>query len=99
MAIQDIIPKLPVQSVGLGLNTGGMPRSRAEIVSAAFGGLPGVEIMLQRLLETRGEIGGPAKAQAEREAPLREFHGSPITYDGLGNATRKPPPMMIYAIA
>lgn len=99
MAVQDIIPKLPAQSIGLTLATGGQPKSRAEIVSGASGALPGVEIMLQRLLEVRGELGGPDKAKAERESPAREFHAAPITYDGFGNASRKPPPMMIYAIA
>lgn len=99
MAVQDIIAKLPAQSMTPTLPTGGQPRSRAEIVANASGSLPGVEIMLQRLLEIQGEIGGPDKAKAEREASVREFHSAPITYDGFGNASRKPPPMMIYAIA
>lgn len=71
------------------LQTGGQPKSRAEIMSA--GQLPGAEVMLQKLLEVRGEIGGPDKAKAEREAPVRQFHGAPITYDGFGKTQRRPP--------
>lgn len=99
MAVTDIIPHLPSRSMTPTLPTGGQPRSRAEIVANASGSLPGAEIMLQRLLEVRGELGGPEKAKAERESPVREFHSPPVTYDGFGNASRKPPTMMIYAIA
>jgi hypothetical protein len=99
MSVLSIIPQLPAQSIGLTLATGGQPKSRAEIVSGATGSLPGVEIMLQKLLQVRGEIGGPEKAKAEREAPVREFHGAPITYDGFGNSSRQPPPMMVFAVA
>jgi len=99
MGVFDIYPELPVKSVGITLATGGRPMARAEVFANAAGGMPGAEIMLQKLLEIRGEIGGPDKANAEREASVREFHGAPITYDGFGNASRKPPVMMIYAIA
>lgn len=54
--------------------------------------------MLQKLLQIRGEIGGPDKAKAEREAPVRQFHGAPITYDGFGSA-RRPPAESVFLIA
>ncbi len=96
-AITDILPPLPVDKGTVTLSTGGQPRSRAEIVSE--GQLPGAETMLQKLLEVRGEIGGPDKAKAEREAPVREFHGAPITYDGFAKVQRRPPAESIFLIA
>ena len=95
--ITAIIPSLPIERASMTLSTGGMPKSRAEIVSE--GQLPGAETMLQKLLEVRGEIGGPDKAKAEREAPVREFHGAPITYDGFANAQLRPPAESIFLVA
>lgn len=94
--VTDIIPPLPIERGTVTLSTGGMPKSRAEIVSE--GQMPGVETLLQKLLEVRGEIGGPDKAKAEREAPVREFHGAPITYDGFANVQRRPPAQSILLI-
>lgn len=96
MSVVDIIPRLPYEAVPLGLGIGVTPQSRAELVSA--GQPSGVETMLQKLLEVRGEIGGPDQAKAEREAPLREFHGAPITYDGFAQ-TRMAPVMTVYLLA
>ncbi|WP_341702413.1 hypothetical protein [Ferrovibrio sp.] len=96
MSVVDIIPRLPYESAPLGIGIGPVPQSRAEIVSA--GQPSGVETMLQQLLVIRGELGGPDKARAEREAPLREFHGAPITYDGFAVA-RRPPTMSVYLLA
>lgn len=98
MSVLDIIPPLVVHSVGQVLPKG-MPKDRGEIVSDALGGLPGVEIMLQKLLEIRGEMGGADKMIAERNASVREFHGAPITYDGFGNATRRPPSSTVFLVA
>jgi hypothetical protein len=99
MGVQDIIPRLAVQSAGVVIATGMQPKSRAEIVAAALGGLPGAEIMFQRLLEIRAELGGPDQARAEREAPVREFHSPPVTYDGFGKAQRRPPAQTTYILA
>ncbi len=96
-SVADIIPPLPVEIAKIVVGTNGQPRSRSEVVTD--GALSGAEIMLQKLLEIRGEIGGPEKAKAEREATVREFHGAPITYDGFGKAVRRPPPDTIYLIA
>lgn len=91
-----IYPELPVQRGKITFGIGPVPQSRAEIVSA--GSLAGAETMLQKLLEIRGDIGGPDTARARREAPVREFVNAPITYDGFG-APRRPPPESIYLVA
>lgn len=90
------IPPLPVERAKPAMGTGPTPRSRLEII--AQDAPAGVEIMLQKLLQIRGEIGGPDKAKAEREAPVRQFHGAPITYDGFGSA-RRPPAESVFLIA
>lgn len=94
--ITAILPSLPVERATTVLGKGPVPRSRIEIITE--GALPGAEVMLQMLLEIRGEIGGPDKAKAEREAPVREFHAAPITYNGYGIA-RRPPTESVYLIA
>lgn len=99
MSVLDIIPRLAVESATLVMATGMQPKSRAEMVSSAMGGLPGAETMFQKLLEIRAELGGPDQARAERDAPLREFHSPPVTYDGFGSAQRKPPAQTTYILA
>ncbi len=88
-SVTDILPPLPVERATMVIGTGGKPQSRIEAITN--GQLPGAEIMLQKLLEVRGEIGGPDKAKAEREAAVRQFHAAPVTYDGFGKAQRRPP--------
>ncbi|HEX6956916.1 MAG TPA: hypothetical protein VF194_02940 [Ferrovibrio sp.] len=83
-----IIPRLPVERATVAIATGGMPKSRIEVITE--GALPGAETMLQKLLEIRGKIGGPDKERAERESRVPEFHAAPITYDGFA-VVRRPP--------
>lgn len=99
MPVTDIIPLLTAQAVGPVLPKGSTPRDRAEVVSQHNGGMPGVEVMLQKLLEIRGEMGGPDKMIAERNAPVREFHSPPVTYDGFANTPRRPPSSSIFLVA
>lgn len=94
--VTAIIPKLPIERVAVSFGIGPVPQSRVEIITE--GALPGVETMLQVLLEIRGEIGGPDKAKAEREAPVRQFHNAPITYDGLATV-RRPPTESVFLVA
>src|SRR5690606_1131529 len=95
--VTAILPQLPVQR---GLSAAGklsaVPRPPIETI--AQGTPAGVEVMLQKLLEARGVTGGPDKAKAEREAPVREFHGAPVTYEGF-SPSRRPPPSIIYLLA
>ena len=96
--VAAIIPTLTFQraTVDAGGKIGPVPQSRAEIITQ--GSPAGVEVMLQKLLEIRGEIGGPDKARAEREAPVREFHGAPVTYNGF-STPRRPPAESIRLVA
>ena len=80
-SITAIYPVLPAQRAGLSYGVGTSPQSLAEVVSS--GQPSGVETMMQQLLRVRGEIGGPDKARAEQEAPLREFHPPPVTEGGF----------------
>lgn len=84
------MPQLPIQraTMAAGGGVGPVPRSRIELITQ--GAPAGIEVMLQKLLEVRGVIGGPDKARAEREAPVREFHGAPVTYDGFATPRRPP---------
>jgi len=91
----SIAPQLSAQAAKL-IMPGGT-QSRSELVGQ-INGVAGAEVMLQELLRIRAELGGPDKARAEREAPVREFHSAPITYNGYG-ISRQPPSMSIYIIA
>lgn len=88
--VTSIIPDLPVQRATLsaGGKIGPVPQSRLELISQ--GNPAGAEVMLQKLLEIRGDIGGPDTARARREATVREFYGAPITYDGFSVPRRAP---------
>jgi hypothetical protein len=79
--VTAIYPKLPSAMGRLSYGVGPNPQSLAEVVSA--GQPAGAETMLQQLLMIRGQVGGPEKAEAERQAPVREFHGAPIIEGGF----------------
>lgn len=93
-----IIPQLPVQRATLtaGGGVGPVPQSRIEAITQ--GSPAGVEVMLQKLLEIRGDIGGPDTARARREASVPEFYGAPITYDGF-SMPRRPPTESVRLVA
>lgn len=99
MSVLDILPKLAVQQSKTALGGASNLRSLAEVISTATGSLPGAEAMFQKLLEIRAELGGPDKAKAEREAAVREFHPAPLTYNGFGTTSRRPPSMTVYILA
>lgn len=87
--VTDILPVLPVQRAISSMGgVKAVPQPPIEQFSQSAPA--GVEVMLQKLLEVRGEIGGPDKARAEREAPVREFHGAPVTYGGFSPSRRAP---------
>jgi hypothetical protein len=94
--MDSLAPQLSAQAAAIKLKPLAA-QSRSELVGQ-INGVAGVEVMLQQLLRIRAEIGGPEKAKAEREAPVREFHAAPITYDGYGVA-RTAPAMSVYIIA
>lgn len=95
--VTDILPQLPVQrALSAAGGVSAVPRPPIEYV--AQNAPAGVEVMLQKLLEVRGVIGGPDKARAEREAPVREFHGAPVTYDGF-SPSRRAPTFSVYLVA
>lgn len=96
--VTDLLQPLVAYSSPVVLPTGGQPRSRAEIVAANMGGIAGAEVMLQKLLEIRGKMGGADQARAEQEAPFREFKEPPVTYDGFA-AVRRPPTSSIFLVA
>lgn len=93
--MQSLAPKLSAQIAKIVLPPG--IQSRSEIVGNA-NGVSGVEVMMQQLLRIRAELGGPDKAEAERNANVREFHSAPITYNGYG-VSRTAPVMSVYIIA
>lgn len=87
--VTGILPQLPVQrALSAAGGVSAVPRPPIEHI--AQDAPAGVEVMFQKLLEVRGAIGGPDKARAEREAPVREFHGAPVTYDGFSPSRRAP---------
>lgn len=94
--VTAIYPKLMTERAKLSYGVGPNPQSLAEVVSA--GQPSGIGTMIQKLLQVRGEIGGPDKARAEQQDRVPEFHNAPITYDGFAQP-RLPPTQTINLIA